>query len=99
MGCLLSRSFEEIPRMGLREAGDAALPQKQKAGENKNKWLGTQPVPLKGLSVVFGQPMDIHLGYPFSFILFHPTTPLFTYPSHPLHSPYPEISTENISGR
>ena len=32
MGCLLSRSFEEIPRMGLREAGDAALPQKQKAG-------------------------------------------------------------------
>ena len=33
MGCLSSRSFEEIPRMGLREAGDAASPQKQKAGD------------------------------------------------------------------
>ena len=32
MGCLSSRSFEEIPRMGFREAGDAASPQKQKAG-------------------------------------------------------------------
>ena len=33
MGCLLSRSFEESPRIGLREAGDATSPQKQKAGE------------------------------------------------------------------
>ena len=32
MGCVSSRSFDEIPRMGLREAGDAASLQKQKAG-------------------------------------------------------------------
>ena len=48
MGFLLSRSFDEIPRTDLREEGDAASPQKQKAGENENRRLGTPPVPIKG---------------------------------------------------
>ena len=47
---------------------------------------------------MFGQSIDIHLGYPFSLFLFHPIA-LFTHPSHPFLPSYSEISTGDISGK
>ena len=53
--------------------------------------------PLSSSFFVFGQPIDTHLGYPFSLFLSHPKA-LSAHPSHSFLPSYSEISTGNISG-